>query len=267
MRETSHQAFARADGGQWAVPVITGLGGPAFHATLLAGLRDLVGADHVTDLSYDRAGGLGQCSAASLLNQSMIEWTTNLYVNGSFYRRDPNYQMLCGMAGQRRRSEDLIVETLCPEGIPDAEYRRLLFERPGFASKISVIGARDDGVCYINLYFSRRHGAGVEDLLRGCAPLLIALSRRHRELRCPVEPACAGAESWASGFSLREIQVAGLLRRGHTAKQVGRELGLSPATVVTYKNRIFKKCQVASLKEFLLKTPSPAAQERIGLSC
>ena len=114
---------------------------------------------------------------------------------------------------------------------------------------------------------SRRHGAGVEDLLRGCAPLLIALSRRHRELRCPVEPACAGAESWASGFSLREIQVAGLLRRGHTAKQVGRELGLSPATVVTYKNRIFKKCQVASLKEFLLKTPSPAAQERIGLSC
>ncbi|WZB64011.1 hypothetical protein WJ970_16485 [Achromobacter xylosoxidans] len=59
----------------------------------------------------------------------MIEWTTNLYVNGSFYRRDPNYQMLCGMAGQRRRSEDLIVETLCPEGIPDAEYRRLLFER------------------------------------------------------------------------------------------------------------------------------------------
>ena len=65
------------------------------------------------------------------------------------------YQMLCGMAGQRRRSEDLIVETLCPEGIPDAEYRRLLFERPGFASKISVIGARDDGVCYINLYFSR----------------------------------------------------------------------------------------------------------------
>ena len=43
-----------------------------------------------------------------------------------------------------------------------------------------------------------------KDLLRGCAPLLIALSRRHRELRCPAEPACTGAESWASGFSLRD---------------------------------------------------------------
>ena len=108
--------------------------------------------------------------------------------------------MLCGMAGQRRRSEDLIVETLCPEGIPDAEYRRLLFERPGFASKISVIGARDDGVCYINLYFSRRHGAGVEDLLRGCAPLLIALSRRHRELRCRSNRHAPGPRAGLRGF-------------------------------------------------------------------
>ena len=48
-----------------------------------------MGADHVTDLSYDQAGGLGQCSAASLLNQSMIEWTTNLYVNGSFIAVTP----------------------------------------------------------------------------------------------------------------------------------------------------------------------------------
>ena len=70
------------------------------------------------------------------------------------------------------------------------------------------------------------------------------------------------------GFGVfTERDPGGLPRRGHTAKQVGRELGLSPATVVTYKNRIFKKCQVASLKEFLLKTPSPAARERIGLSC
>ena len=107
--------------------------------------------------------------------------------------------MLCGMAGQRRRSEELIVEPLCPEGIPDAEYRRLLFERPGFASKISVIGARDDGVCYINLYFSRRHGAGVEDLLRGCAPADRAEPATSRTA-LPAEPACAEAESWASGF-------------------------------------------------------------------
>ena len=37
---------------------------------------------------------------------------------------------------------------------------------------------------------------------------------------------------------------------------MGRELGLSPTTVVTYKNRIFKKSNVASLKEFLIKAPA-----------
>ena len=39
---------------------------------------------------------------------------------------------------------------------------------------------------------------------------------------------------------------------------MGRELGLSPTTVITYKNRIFKKNNVASLKEFLVKAPAAA---------
>jgi DNA-binding NarL/FixJ family response regulator len=61
--------------------------------------------------------------------------------------------------------------------------------------------------------------------------------------------------AWPADLSFREIQVANLLRQGHTAKEVGRALGLSPTTVVTYKNRIFKKSKVASLKEFLIKAP------------
>lgn len=258
MRETNHRAPVSPDGGQWAIPLITDLGGPAFHATLLAGLRDMVGADHVTDLCYGPDGSLHHCSAASLLNQALIEWTTDLYVNGRFYRRDPNYTLLCNVAEKRQAQPGPIIETLSPARIPDAEYRQLLFERPGFASKVSIIGARDACASYINFYFSRAHGPGVTELMHACAPLLLALSQRHRELSRPAgatDP--SGPASWASGLSLREIQVAELLRRGRTAKQVGRELGLSPATVVTYKNRIYKKNQVASLREFLVKTSPP----------
>ena len=65
--------------------------------------------------------------------------------------------------------------------------------------------------------------------------------------------------AWPADLSSREIQVANLLRQGHTAKEVGRALGLSPTTVVTYKNRIFKKSKVASLKEFLVKAPGDRA--------
>ncbi|WP_419343825.1 response regulator transcription factor [Achromobacter sp. PD1] len=94
--------------------------------------------------------------------------------------------------------------------------------------------------------------------MRGRAPLLIALARRHHQL-CRVQADAPRVPSWCSGLSLREIQVADLLRQGHTAKEVGRELGLSPTTVVTYKNRIFKKNNVASLKEFLIKAPAACA--------
>ena len=65
-----------------------------------------------------------------------------------------------------------------------------------------------------------------------------------------------GAPTWSEGLSEPGVQVADLLRQGRTAKEVGRELGLSPTTVVTYKNRIFKKSNVASLKEFLIKAPA-----------
>jgi DNA-binding CsgD family transcriptional regulator len=224
------------------------LGGPMFHAALLLALRETVAADHVSHVFYGHEGSVQYSSAASLLNQSLIEWTTNVFVDNEFYRRDPNYGLLRDMACRPGHHPDLVVQTASPERIADDEYRRVLFERPGFASKISLIGCRDEGISYLNLYFSHAHSPDVAELMRGRAPLL-----------CRAETDAPRAPSWCSGLSLREIQVADLLRQGHTAKEVGRELGLSPTTVVTYKNRIFKKNNVASLKEFLIKAPAARA--------
>lgn len=254
MEETSTPLAAAGGADQWAASVVMDLGGPMFHAALLLALRDAVAADHVSHVFYGHDGSVQYSSAASLLNQSLIEWTTNVYVDDEFYRRDPNYALLCELACRPEGQPDLVIQTAGPERILDAEYRRLLFERPGFASKISLIGARPDGLSYLNLYFSRAHSAHVTDVMRGRAPLLIALARRHYQL-CGCDASSAPLASWSAGLSWREIQVAHLLRQGHTAKEVGRELGLSPTTVVTYKNRIFKKSNVASLKEFLIKTP------------
>lgn len=255
MEETSHPLPTSEERDRWAESAVMDLGGPMFHAALLLALRETVAADHVSHVFYGHDGSVQYSSAASLLNQSLIEWTTNVYVDDEFYRRDPNYGLLRDMACRPDHHPDLIIQTASPERILDGEYRRLLFERPGFASKISLIGARSEGLSYLNLYFSRTHSPDVTELMRGRAPLLIALARRHHQL-CRREGDAPRAVSWHSGLSLREIQVADLLRQGHTAKEVGRELGLSPTTVVTYKNRIFKKNNVASLKEFLIKAPS-----------
>lgn len=257
MEETSNPLPAAAEPDRWVESAVMDLGGPMFHAALLLSLREGVAADHVSHVLYGHDGQVRYSSSASLLNQSLIEWTTNVYVDDGFYRRDPNYALLRDMACQPERHPELIIRPESPEHISDTQYRRVLFERPGFASKISLIGARGDGISYVNLYFSRMHRPEVTELLRVRAPLLLALARRHHQL-CGAHAEPARAANWACGLSWREIQVAELLRQGHTAKEVGRELGLSPATVITYKNRIFKKNNVASLKEFLVKAPAAA---------
>ena len=48
--------------------------------------------------------------------------------------------------------------------------------------------------------------------------------------------------------------MAELLHQGRTAKEIGKQLALSPATVVTYKSRVFEKSGVKSLKEFLTRS-------------
>jgi DNA-binding CsgD family transcriptional regulator len=247
----SETASAPTASDAWVPQVIHDVGRSAFHASLLSGLRAAVGADHVSHLSYDREGSIRHAAAASLCDQSMIEWTTDVYVN-RLYRRDPNYPLVCAAPRQAHGGGGVRVLSLSPERISDAEYRRLLFEKPGFESKVALIGVWGERTCYLNVYFSRTPpaAAGVAALMRDHGATLMALAHRHDELAHEGhEP--APEEDEFSGLSWRERQVADLLRRGHTTKEVGRALGLSPTTVATYKSRLFDKLQVANLKQFL----------------
>lgn len=243
-------------GGALTPEAVLDLGRPSFHATLLRGLHEGVGADHLTHLRYDRSGRIGYARCASLLDQPMIEWTTRAYVD-HLYRRDPHYSRVCeARRGPWGPASPVHVAAVSPQSIHDAEYRQQLFEKPGFAGKVSLLGLLEGSTCYLNLYFSRAvTGATVERLHR-CAPLLIALAQRHGEV-AERETAMAGE---IAPLSAREGQVAELLWQGRTAKEIARALQLSPTTVLTYKARLFEKAKVANLKEFLLKAPSRPTQ-------
>jgi DNA-binding NarL/FixJ family response regulator len=64
----------------------------------------------------------------------------------------------------------------------------------------------------------------------------------------------------------RAVQTLILLRRGHSEKQVAKELGISPNTVHAYVKELHRKLQVSSRGELLAKayelmTFSPAEFE------
>ncbi len=258
MNETSEAPSVRNVEGGWLAQVVLDLGRPAFHDSLLRGLSGIVGADHVSHLSFNEDGRIWHAGASSLSDQSMIDWTTDLYVSG-MYRRDPNYASLCATTRRPTDAEGVHMVALSPDSIRDLEYRRLLFEKPGFESKLSLMSAWGGSTCYLNLYFSEAgHGEALQQL-RTYAPLLMSLAHRHDDLARGDAVEAPTADIALHGLSLRERQVADLLRTGRTAKEVGRLLGLSPTTIVTYKARIFEKLHVANLKEFLLKAPSTSA--------
>lgn len=240
-----HYTMAPADA--WVAPAIGQLGGDAFHISLLQGLHAALGVDHLSYLRYDRAGRICQAASASLHDQMLIESTTDLYVN-RLYERDPHYTLLCNDG----HAAGLTVRVLAtaPAGIRDAEYRRLLFEKPGFVGKLSLLGNWGDGTSYLNLYFSRQAPARSRSaaVLQRHGATLISLAHRHAQIAVaasalPTDPLDA--------LSPRECEIARLLREGLTVKQTAARLGLSPATVVTYKQRAYEKLGVANLKQFL----------------
>lgn len=225
------------------------IGRPRFHARLLEGIHAALGADHFSHLSYDRQGRIRHAAAASVCDQPLIDSTTRLYVD-QLYKRDPNYPLVCDGAAAAPGS-GLRLLWMSPTSIGDSEYRRVLFDEPGFTDKVSLLGQWGDRRCYLNFYFSRApldmgRAAG---LLEQYGSTLMGLAHRHDELAFPAE-AAAGRASWMA-LSPRERATAELLMQGCTAKEIGRKMALSPATVVTYKERVFSKLGVGGLREFL----------------
>lgn len=238
----------------WLGDAVQHLGSSSFHSRLLEGLNAALGADHVSYLCYDGHGRVQAASAASVLDQHLIESTTEIFVK-RFYERDPNYPLMCSDArgGAADGRPELQLLWMSPASIGDPEYRRLLFDRPGFSSKVSLLRRWRDQTCYLNLYFSRTkvQRDRTARLMRSHASTLMALAHRHDELvSLHRQPEACEARLWPE-LSQRERETARLLVEGCTAKEIARQLSLSPATVITYKERVYAKLGVQNLREFL----------------
>lgn len=244
----------------WLGHCVADIGRPGFHARLLQGIHSVLGADHFSHLSYDHQGRIRHAAAASVCDQRLIDSTTDIYVK-HLYQRDPNYPLVRDNAPDAPgQAPDLRLLRMSPTSIGDTEYRRVLFDEPGFTGKVSLLGQWDDRSCYLNFYFSRvpLDMGRAATLLGQYGSTLMGLACRHDELAFPEEEeeALAGRDAWST-LSPRERSTAQWLMDGCTAKEIGRKMDLSPATIVTYKERIFAKLGVGSLREFLALGRSP----------
>ena len=226
-------ASAHTDGG-W--PALVGqLGGSGFWPALLALCDQLVGASAVSLLRW-APGRAPVLLAAASRQGDAAQVAGQRYLAGQHHRLDHQLQAPALAPGQ------LGLCSQQADQLPSAQWRHDCYQAVGLASRLSLL-MPDGGVgcTVLNAYRPAkvRHG-DAEALARlgGQAALLAAALQRHLVLTAspPADPLAA--------LSMRERQVVDAILAGDSAKQAGRDLGLSPTSVATYRQRAFAKLGV-----------------------
>jgi len=134
---------------------------------------------------------------------------------------------------------------------PSSQHRDAIYRRHGMLERLSVVRRGDDGALLaVNLYHHAHQGLFADGELAGCAelaPLLLAAVQRHLALARPAPaatdepPPRQALLARCPALTARELDVCERLLRGWTYDGIAADLGLSVATVKTYRARAFDR--------------------------
>lgn len=154
----------------------------------------------------------------------------------SLYRNDLTF---LEAKAQARYSPEMLVHWNAKE-IPQ-HHRERIYTRHKLQERLSLVCRdHDDGLLAINLY---RHvelkpfSDAEIDAIGSAAPLLLTCVRRHLDL-----PGVSTETNTALGIlTRRERDVCERLLKGWTYEGIAADMGVSPGTVKTYRNRAFDR--------------------------
>jgi len=168
---------------------------------------------------------------------------------GGLYRRDRSFDALHGA-----RPGQLALLRMHADEAPTPEHRDAIYRRHGMRERLSAVQPQADGsLLAVNLYHHEHQGrfeAGeVQGFADMAAPVLAAV-RRHMALSSATVPPAAPLadrsprqrlQAHCPALTPRELDVCERLLRGWTFDGIAADLGLSVATVKTYRARAFDR--------------------------
>jgi DNA-binding CsgD family transcriptional regulator len=169
--------------------------------------------------------------------------------HAGLYRRDRSFDLV----RRGRRTGQATVLRMGADEAPNAEHRESIYRRHGVVERLSVAQLEEDGsLLAVNLYHHDHQGAfdplELERFGR-IAPLLLTGVRRHIALQHGA-PGAGTARGEAARTALlarcpqlteRELDVCERLLRGWSYDGTAADLGLTLATVKTYRARAFAR--------------------------
>ena len=194
---------------------------------------------------------------ASRRSRGVAARLTEAYVGGR-YREDPLVrEFACAEAMAATHPVMPAVRSMMLNRESNAEYYERFFIEPGIADKLSVIAPGPGYTAFLSVYRSTAMGC-FTDRDKACvaafADFLAALASTHARLSATPNVPREVSIKWHTALSERERSVAKLLGQGETAKTVGAILALSPASVITYKQRALAKLGIGTQRELVALT-------------
>ena len=239
---------------------VEAIGNQDFSARFMAALNELAGSDLCSAFLVESRGRL-RCLLASGTHPEIPDFAqhASLRYATHYWRRDLTTRRM--IAGSGRRTGVQVIRQPASK-ITDPEYRRDCYEQGEIVERVTIYRMTAPQA-FASAYRTRRSGpftnAGLERL-RTYGPLLIATVVKHDRLqqgetRPGLYPSAEQVAQrllagWRS-LSLREAEISAHLLVGRTQKEIAAASGLGVSSVVTYRQRAYRKLGVSRRRDLV----------------
>jgi DNA-binding CsgD family transcriptional regulator len=218
--------------------VVQQLGRPDFQHQALAALQPVLRAGSWSVYSLRPQQRPALHLSATWQGADHTQACFQAYAQG-LYLRDNSFDPV------RRLPAQPLVSSMRAEAAPTPEHRDAVYRAHGILERLSVAAVQPDGsLLAVNLYHHDHQGpfqAAERQAFTAMAPLLHSLVCKHLELAAGPADARAALLAAAPALTARELDVCERLLRGWSHYGIASDLGLSLATVKTYRSRAFAR--------------------------
>jgi DNA-binding CsgD family transcriptional regulator len=221
------------------VPLVGAIGAPDFAGRALQGINESglhAASWSVYELRPEQLPVLHLSSSVGVADTTGQCFAA--YLDG-LYRRDRSFDCV--------RPGHAAVLRMHADEAPSQDHREAIYLRHGMLERLSVVqrGPDSQALLAVNLYrhlHQGRFGAAELAGFTELAPLLLAAVQRHLSL-APAKPASPREtlQRRCAALTERELDVCERLLRGWSYDGIAADLGLSLATVKTYRARAFER--------------------------
>ena len=168
-----------------------------------------------------------------------------------FWSMDPVIRKL-----NEQQPRGCFIATVSQNEIAYPDYRDCCFRRPGFLDKVTFVWTDEIGSTLLSFY---RSGAGDVEQLQMLAALAdVTLGVLGPGVSMPEHGKTPLVERLQSRLRLafpklteREVQICARTLAGQSSKEIARALKISPASVMTYRQRAYSREVISSAGQLL----------------